>query len=78
MERPLETLQQVIQLLSDRKIQVESLQMHAAGGGEAILILHCQVERDRIKHSQHILERMQGVMGVELLESRGYHPVTTL
>ena len=70
IEFPLLTLERIIQLLSERKILVESLQMHDACGGEAILILHCLVERDRIKHFQHILEKVQGTIRVELLESR--------
>ncbi|HMH32389.1 MAG TPA: hypothetical protein VK543_05125 [Puia sp.] len=70
---PIETLQLILRLLSHRKIVIESLQMHAEGGGEATLILHCQVERDRIKYSQQILRKTQGVIGVEVLESKGSH-----
>ena len=71
IDMPVETLQLILRLLSHRKIEIESLQMHAEGGGEAILILHCQVERDRVKYSQQILQKTQGVMGVEVLESKG-------
>jgi hypothetical protein len=40
------------------------------GSGEAILILHCIVERDRIKYIQQALEKMNGILSVDLLESR--------
>jgi hypothetical protein len=46
------------------------MQMQGVGGGEAILILHCLVEKDRLKHVQHGLEKMNGILSVELLESR--------
>ena len=72
VDMPVETLQLILRLMSNRKIVIESLQMHAEGGGEATLILHCLVEKDRVKYSQQILQKTQGVMGVEVLESKGY------
>lgn len=49
---------------------LQTMQMHGAGSGEGILILHCLVEKDRLKHVQRALEKMDGILSVELLESR--------
>jgi len=70
IEFPLETLERITQLLSARKIVVESLQMQNVNSGEATLILHCLVERDRTKHFRRILEKIQGIITVALLESK--------
>jgi acetolactate synthase regulatory subunit len=70
IEMPLQTLERIIQLLTLRKIHVEIMQMNSVTGGEAILILHCQVEKDRIRHTQCLLEKLEGIATVELLESK--------
>jgi acetolactate synthase small subunit len=75
MEMPLVTLQRIIELLYDRKIKMETMQVHSLDTGDAILIMHCQVERDRIKHTQQCLEKMKGVLQLELLESKGSNVV---
>ena len=59
----------------DRKIQVETMQQNMLNEEEAILIVHCKIERDRIKHTQHHLEKLKGIIELELLESKGTHTV---
>jgi hypothetical protein len=70
-DRPLDTLKDMVRILSDRNIRVESMNMHGMGAGESIVILHCRIEKDRIRIVQNNLERMQGVIELELLESKG-------
>jgi len=73
IDMPLPTLQRILAFLTGRKILVENIQMNATSSGEAILILHCQVEKDRIRHTQNLLEKMEGIEKVELLESKMTH-----
>jgi len=70
IDMPLQAAKDVLEFLLHRKIVLETMQMQNVGGGEAILILHCQVEKDRIRHVQQGLEKMNGILNVELLESK--------
>ena len=67
---PLKIAKDIMEFLLHRDILLESMQMQGVGDGEAILILHCQVERDRVKRVQQGLEKMNGILSVELLENR--------
>jgi hypothetical protein len=73
MDFPLLTSKAVLTCILDRMIDVESLQLQMIAGGEAILLMHCRIERDRLKHLQHKLEKIEGVLALELLENRGGH-----
>jgi hypothetical protein len=67
---PLNITKDILEFLIHRKILLETMQMQAVGSGEAILILHCLVEKDRLKYIQLSLEKMNGILSVDLLESR--------
>jgi hypothetical protein len=71
IDMPLRTSVAILELLTDRKTLVDSMQMQVIGGGEAILILHARIEKDRVRHVRHRLEKINGVLSVELLEGRG-------
>ena len=70
IELPLKTMQQIIEFFADRKIYVESMQMQMVEGGEARCCIYCQVEKDRVHHTQTALEKMRGVLELQLLETR--------
>jgi hypothetical protein len=70
IDMPLQISKDILEFLIQRKILLETMQMQGIGDGEAILILHCLVERDRVKHIRQGLEKMNGILSVELLESR--------
>ena len=70
IDMPLQITKDILEFLIHRRILLETIQMQGVGGGEAVLILHCLVERDRLKHVQQGLEKINGILGVELLESR--------
>jgi len=70
IDMPLKIAKDILEFLLHRDILLESMQMQGVGGGDAILILHCLVERDRVKRVQQGLEKMNGILSVELLESR--------
>ena len=67
---PLQSVKDILEFLLHRKILLETMQMHGAGAGEAILILHCLIEKDRVKHIRHSLSKMDGIISVELLEGK--------
>jgi hypothetical protein len=71
MDLPIATLKSILDFLESRKIGLDALQLFPAGGGETMLILVCQVEKDRIKHVRQGLEKLPGVIAVDLLEGRG-------
>ncbi|HMH21218.1 MAG TPA: hypothetical protein VK563_05560 [Puia sp.] len=71
IDMPLQTAKDILEFLLRRKILLETMQMQSVGGGEAMLILHCHVEKDRMKHLQHGLEKLNGILSVDLLESKG-------
>ena len=70
IDMPLQITKNILEFLIQRRILLETMQLHGVGDGEAILILHCLVEKDRLKHVQQGLEKMNGILSVELLESR--------
>jgi hypothetical protein len=70
IDTPLQITKDILEFLINRRIMLQTMQMHGIGGGEAILIIHCLVEKDRLKHLQRGLEKMNGILSVELLESR--------
>jgi hypothetical protein len=78
IDMPLPVTRDILEFLLRRNILLEAMQMQGVGGGEAILILHCLVEKDRVKHIQQGLEKMNGILNVDLLESRTSNIVKTL
>jgi hypothetical protein len=46
------------------------MQLYMVNAEEAVLILHCQLENDRLKYVQSRLEKLKEIIEIELLESR--------
>jgi hypothetical protein len=70
IDMPLKVAKDILEFLMHRDMLLQSMQMQGVGDGEAILILHCLVEKDRVKRVQMGLEKMNGVLSVVLLESK--------
>jgi len=70
IDMSLDTLREVILLLSSRKIVIVFMEMHATGNGEAQMQLRCVLERDRARRVWHLLEKINGVLGVEMFEGQ--------
>jgi hypothetical protein len=68
---PLTTMIRITQFFIDRRISVGSIQMHGLLGAEARLTIHCLIEKDRIRHVWYSLEKVPGILELELLESKG-------
>jgi hypothetical protein len=69
IDTPLDTTKDILEFLIQRRIMLQTMQMHAVAG-EGMLILHCLVEKDRLQHVQRALQKLNGILSVELLESR--------
>lgn len=65
---PVETLKKLAMFFQDRHIPIDNLQMHRYRNGEATVILHCQVEKDRIGRTVDLLEKLPGVIELEMLK----------
>ena len=68
IEYPLDTLRKLSMFFDDRNIQVDILQMHRYRNGEATLIVHCQIEKNRITRTVQLMEELPGIMELERME----------
>jgi|HubBroStandDraft_5_1064220.scaffolds.fasta_scaffold1157283_1 hypothetical protein len=75
IELPLGTMEKLMDLFVIRKIYVESLQMQMMEGGVANLLVNCLIEKDRIQHTRHLIEKMSGVLDLQILESKDTNTV---
>jgi hypothetical protein len=70
IDMPLKISKEILEYLLNRNIILQSRQMQGVGDGEAILILHCLMERDRIMRVQQTFEKTNGILSVLLLENK--------
>jgi acetolactate synthase small subunit len=70
IEMPLQTMERLMDFFAARKIIVDSMHMQAIEGGEAHLMIYCLIEKDRISHTRSMLEKMRGVLELQLLENK--------
>ena len=68
IEEPGETLKKLALFFQDRHIVIDNLNLHRYRSGEAMLIIHCQLEKDRIHRTVDLLEKLPGVMELEILK----------
>lgn len=67
---PSETLGKLSEFFKERKIIIDTLNMHRFDSGNAMLILHCQVEKDRIARTVQLLDALPGITKLERLEGK--------
>lgn len=67
IQDPAETLKKLAVFFQDRHIAIENLQMHRYRNGDAKLIIHCQIEKDRIYRTVKLLEQLPGILKLEAL-----------
>ena len=70
INRPLHTLGEIGKFFTDRSISVSTMHLQFIREQDGILIIHCMIERDRIRHTAALLEKINGITGFELLESK--------
>lgn len=67
---PMETLERLSKFFKERHVMIDTMQMHRYRDGEAMLIIHCQVEKDRILRTIQLMEQMPGIMKLEKMEGK--------
>lgn len=70
VEEPTDTLRRLAMFFADRNIQLNNLQMHRYSNGEAMLIIHCLVEKDRIARTVQLLEQMPRINELQKMEGK--------
>jgi hypothetical protein len=70
IQNPVETLKKLAMFFQDRHILIDDLQMHRYRNGDAKLIIHCQVEKDRITTTVLLLEQLPGILKLGRMEGK--------
>jgi len=70
IQEPTETLRKITMFFLDRNIIIDNLNMHRYQNGEATVIIHCQIERDRISRTAQMLEELPGIVELERMEEK--------
>lgn len=67
---PGETLKRIATLFQDRHLCIETMQMHRYRDGDAMVIIHTRVEKDRISRTTQLLEQLPGILKLERMEGK--------
>ena len=70
IQEPVETLKKLMMFFLDRHIVIDSLQMHRHLSGNATLIIHCQIEKDRMTRTVQLMRQLPGIVEMEKMEGR--------
>jgi hypothetical protein len=69
MSMPLQSMQEIVEFSLNRGVKVKSMNLQCLSDREGTLILHCNMEKDRIKYTGGLLEKIKGVIEVEILQA---------
>ena len=67
---PNNTLRTLSMFFLDRKIAIDNLNLHRYPNGEATIIIHCQIEKDRIGRTIELMENLPGIVELEKLQGK--------
>ncbi len=67
---PLQALGELVKLLQDRLMNVTNMHLQSLTDRQGIIIIHCLLEKDKCRYVLHIIEKLDGVIEVELLENK--------
>ena len=70
INNPIRTLGEIGKFLINRSISVSTMYLQFIGEQEGVLIIHCMIERDRIRHTAALLEKIKRIIELKLLESK--------
>ena len=70
MEEPVQTLKRLLDFISEKNIRIELMQFYPLAHGEGKMSLHCSVDKEKIRQIMQSLEKMKGILELELLESK--------
>jgi hypothetical protein len=65
-----ETMEAIARFFRERKIPIENLQLHRFRNGNAQVILHVSIERDRIKRTSQLFKALPGILEVQWMEAK--------
>lgn len=67
---PLRTLEKICDLLAQKEIKIDTLQLLVQDTGDGKLVIHCEIEKDRVPYIGRHLEKIYGVKAIEWMHSR--------
>jgi len=70
LNKPLNTLTKISELLAQKTVRVSSLYAQFLEKGDAVLVIHCVLEKDKIAYIGRHFERMSGVTEVDWMNAR--------
>ena len=71
LEGLLVTTGSILALFGDRSIDVAGLHLNKMDAGEAKLMVHCSLEKDRVPRTVSLLRKLPGVLLIDWMESKG-------
>ncbi len=70
LEGLLGTTTSILEVFGERRIDVADLHLNAMAAGEAKLMVHCRLERDRVSRMVSLLRKVPGVLIIDWMESK--------
>ena len=67
---PMQTLEKISELLAKKGLEVDMVHLQVLESGDARLIIHCAVEKDKIAFIGRHFEEMSGVKAVDWMNAR--------
>ncbi|HMU47864.1 MAG TPA: hypothetical protein PKC72_15945 [Chitinophagaceae bacterium] len=68
IEHPLDTVRRLVMYFEEIKLMVNTMEMYRYRNGDAMVILKCQVEEERLQNAFENIKKIAGVMTVEKME----------
>lgn len=70
IDLPLVIMQRICELLADKSVKLESMQLLVLVNGNGRLTINCGLEKDRTAYVGQCLERIPGVISVDWMNLR--------
>ncbi len=67
---PMQTLEKICELLAQKEIKVDTMQLGVQDSGDGKLVIHCEIEKDRVAYIGRHLEKMNGVKTIDWMHAR--------
>jgi hypothetical protein len=64
----------ILTLLLERSIEVNEFYFYSKEMNQGRLMIHCQMERDRIGRTASLLDKLPGVLKLDWMESKRHGP----
>ncbi len=75
VEDPLKTVERLMEFFTSRRIYVDSIHLQSVEDGQAKILIYCLIEKDRAAHTRNALERLKGILELQVLEHKEHHTV---